>query len=187
MSMGNVHTYAARLAWEGNSGEGTASYEGYGRSYRVLIEGKPELIGTADPAFRGDASRHNPEDLFLAAISACHMLTYLALCARSGVRVIAYTDEAEGRMVLTGDGGGRFEEVSLRSSRSTTPRARRPPAGSTPAPTISASLRAPATSRSTMSPASWSLEAEPSRLRTRAASGRRREWSRSGRAVIEPP
>jgi organic hydroperoxide reductase OsmC/OhrA len=83
MSMGNVHTYAARLVWEGNSGEGTASYEGCGRSYRVLIEGKPELIGTADPAFRGDASRHNPEDLFLAAISACHMLTYLALCARA--------------------------------------------------------------------------------------------------------
>lgn len=108
-----AHEYAARLIWTGSSGAGTASYASYGREYRVVIEGKPDLLGTADPAFRGEADRHNPEDLFVAAIAACHMLTYLALCARRGVRVLAYQDEARGTLVTRGPGGGRFEKVTL--------------------------------------------------------------------------
>lgn len=109
-----THDYAARLVWDGNTGEGTARYDGYGRDYRVLIADKPELPGSADPLFRGDPSRHNPEDHFLAAISACHMLSYLALCARHGVRVLGYEDEASGRLALRADGGGAFDEVVLR-------------------------------------------------------------------------
>ena len=108
-----VHRYAARLIWEGNTGTGTASYTSYGRQYRVLVVGKPDLMGSADPAFRGEADQLNPEDLFLSAISACHMLSYLALCARQGVRVLAYEDAAEGTMVLHPSGGGRFVEVVL--------------------------------------------------------------------------
>jgi organic hydroperoxide reductase OsmC/OhrA len=108
------HAYAARVVWEGNTGEGTARYAGYGREYRVQIEGKPDLAGSADPAFRGDAGRHNPEDLFLAAISACHMLFYLSLCARGGVRVLAYEDQAQGTMRTDASGGGQFEEITLR-------------------------------------------------------------------------
>ena len=109
-----VHDYAARLFWEGNTGEGTAHYAGYGRQYRVTVQGKPDLIGTADPAFRGDAALHNPEDLFLAAISACHMLSYLALCARRRIRVVAYEDDVRGRLVVDASGGGKFEEIGLR-------------------------------------------------------------------------
>lgn len=108
-----IHEYAAHLKWEGNTGCGTASYEGYGRSFRIRTTGKPDLVGTADPAFRGTPDRHNPEDLFLGAIAACHMLTYLALCARRGVRVVAYEDEARGRLVTDDPGGGRFAEVLL--------------------------------------------------------------------------
>ena len=107
------HGYTARVVWEGNTGEGTARYTGYGREYRVEIEGKPDLAGSADPAFRGDAARHNPEDLFLAAICACHMLSYLALCARGGVRVLRYADQARGTLRLEPGGGGRFTEVVL--------------------------------------------------------------------------
>jgi organic hydroperoxide reductase OsmC/OhrA len=110
---GRTHEYAARLVWDGNTGTGTASYRNYGRNYRVLVSGKPDLAGTADPAFLGQADKHNPEDLFLAAISACHMLSYLALCARSGIRVSAYEDRAQGRLVLDPNGSGRFEEVTL--------------------------------------------------------------------------
>ncbi len=109
-----LHEYAARVRWTGNLGEGTSGYAAYGRRYDVLVDGKPDLAGTADPAFRGESDRHNPEDLFLASISACHMLSYLALCARSGVRVTAYEDDARGTMALHPGGGGRFEEVTLR-------------------------------------------------------------------------
>jgi organic hydroperoxide reductase OsmC/OhrA len=109
-----AHEYTARLIWNGNTGRGTATYAGYGRQYRVLVAGKPELAGSADPAFRGEADRYNPEDLFLAAVSACHMLFYLSLCARQGVRVLAYEDAARGRMLMGADGGGKFEEIALR-------------------------------------------------------------------------
>lgn len=107
------HTYAAQLIWEGNTGEGTASYAGYSRQYRVVVTGKPDLTGSADPAFRGDASKHNPEDLFLTSISACHMLFYLSLCARKGIRVLSYEDEVQGRMAVHTGGGGKFDEVTL--------------------------------------------------------------------------
>lgn len=111
--MNNSHEYLARVIWDGNQGQGTSTYTSYGRQYRIQVDGKPELAGSADPAFRGEADRHNPEDLFLAAISACHMLTYLALCARRGIRVVAYEDDARGTMSFDARGGGRFEEVTL--------------------------------------------------------------------------
>jgi organic hydroperoxide reductase OsmC/OhrA len=109
----HAHRYASHLVWEGNRGDGTADYRTYGRGYRVRVEGKPDLAGSADPAFRGDPSLPNPEDLFLAAISACHMLSYLALCAKYRIVVLAYEDRAEGTMREDGRGGGRFEEVVL--------------------------------------------------------------------------
>ena len=70
---GKTHEYAATLVWDGNKGTGTTTYDGYGRQYRVQIEGKPELRGSADPMFRGDAGAHNPEDLFLA-VDLCTQL-----------------------------------------------------------------------------------------------------------------
>ncbi|MGA2083216.1 MAG: OsmC family protein [Holophaga sp.] len=110
---GGEHVYRCSLAWEGNRGGGTATYQGYDRLHRVRLQGKPDLLGSADPAFRGDPARHNPEDLLVAALSACHMLSYLALCARNGVTVMTYTDEAQGVMALTPDGGGKFTSATL--------------------------------------------------------------------------
>jgi organic hydroperoxide reductase OsmC/OhrA len=113
-SIGARHVYTTRISWTGNLGEGTAAYSSYRRQYLISIKGKPELAGSADPAFRGDAQQHNPEDLFLASLSACHMLFFLSLCARSGVRVTAYEDEAQGSLVVHPAGGGRFEQIALR-------------------------------------------------------------------------
>lgn len=113
MSKGEHH-YDAHLIWDGNHGDGTSDYQTYGREYRVLVDGKAALHGTADPAFRGTAELHNPEDLFLAAIASCHMLSYLALCARHRISVTGYEDHASGTMREDGRGGGRFEEVVLR-------------------------------------------------------------------------
>jgi organic hydroperoxide reductase OsmC/OhrA len=114
MHRAHVHEYALDLDWEGNRGSGTSDYASYDRTYRVRIPGKPDLLGTADPAFRGDRELHNPEDLLLAAASACHMLTYLALCARAGIRVVGYSDAACGKMAVRPDGGGSFTEILLR-------------------------------------------------------------------------
>jgi organic hydroperoxide reductase OsmC/OhrA len=83
------HRFAARLIWTGSKETGTTGYADYGRGYTVEVEGKPTLSGSAAPEFLGDPARHNPEDLFIAAIAGCHMLTYLALCARRGVTVLA--------------------------------------------------------------------------------------------------
>jgi organic hydroperoxide reductase OsmC/OhrA len=107
------HRYAARIRWTGAAHGPTTSYEGYDRGYVVEIAGKPTLAGSADAHFRGDRTRHNPEDLLVAALSACHLLSYLAECARAGIAVVAYEDDAEGEMTLV-DGRIRFREVVLR-------------------------------------------------------------------------
>lgn len=109
----DAHQYSARLLWTGNSGTGTSRYDGYSRDYRISIHGKPDLAGSAEVSFRGRADAHNPEDHFLAAIAGCHMLSYLALCARRGVCVTAYEDSVHGLLRLEPDGGGAFEAVTL--------------------------------------------------------------------------
>jgi organic hydroperoxide reductase OsmC/OhrA len=65
------------------------------------------------PGFRGDPSRANPEQLFVASLSACHALTYLFLAAKNQISVIGYRDDAEGRLALV-DGRMRMSRVTLR-------------------------------------------------------------------------
>ena len=108
------HDYETRLRWTGDRGAGTADRRSYGREHVIAAGGKPELAGSSDPAFRGDASRWNPEELLVAALSGCHMLMYLDLCARAGVVVLSYEDVASGVMAEAADGGGEFREVVLR-------------------------------------------------------------------------
>lgn len=112
--MSDGHTYHLELEWRGNLGQGTSTYEGYSREHILRIADKPDLVATAAPLFRGDTAQHNPEDLLLAALSGCHLLTYLALCARARINVLSYRDKAEGTLLLTKDGGGHFTEVVLR-------------------------------------------------------------------------
>ncbi|MBS1488475.1 MAG: OsmC family protein [Bacteroidetes bacterium] len=107
------HHYKTKIKWTGNKGEGTTSYRAYGREYNITIDHKPEISGSADPAFCGDQTKHNPEDLFVSSLAACHMLWYLHLCAEAGVVVIDYQDHATGTMTEAADGSGHFEEVTL--------------------------------------------------------------------------
>ncbi len=113
VSGGREHAYAVRVEWTGDLGRGTAGYRGYSRDHEIRAEGKPALAGSADPAFRGDPVRYNPEELLVASLSACHMLWYLHLAAEAGVVVTSYVDRASGAMMETEDGGGRFREVVL--------------------------------------------------------------------------
>jgi organic hydroperoxide reductase OsmC/OhrA len=110
---GKEHLYQATLVWTGAAAGPATDYKSYSREYRVEIAGKPTLAGSADPAYLGDAKLHNPEDLLLAALSACHMLTYLALCTRDKISVTAYRDEASGVLAVK-DGKMRFTSVVLR-------------------------------------------------------------------------
>ncbi|WP_367128888.1 OsmC family protein [Saccharothrix sp. HUAS TT1] len=112
--MNGEHDYRVTVDWTGNTGSGTAAYRGYGRDHDVVADGKPVLRGSADPAFRGTPDRWNPEELLVASLSQCHMLTYLALCARAGVVVTGYTDAASGVMREEPGNTGRFVEVVLR-------------------------------------------------------------------------
>jgi len=108
------HRYATRTEWTGNLGEGTTSYRAYSRNHVISAAGRPELPGSSDPAFRGDAARWNPEDLLVGSLSSCHMLWYLHLCAQAKVTVLAYHDDAAGTMVEDAGGGGRFTQAVLR-------------------------------------------------------------------------
>ncbi|WP_334147302.1 OsmC family protein [Microbacterium sp.] len=107
------HRYALASTWTGNSGTGTSGYRDYRRDVTIEVEGKPVLLASADKPFRGDPSRWNPEDMLLASLSECHLLSYLHACVTAGVVVISYRDQATGVMREDGSGGGAFVEVTL--------------------------------------------------------------------------
>jgi organic hydroperoxide reductase OsmC/OhrA len=108
------HHYAVTVKWTGNLGTGTNGYRSYGRQHEIIGEnGKPTIPGSSDPVFRGDPARWNPEELLVAALSACHKLSYLHLCAVAGIVVVAYVDHAEGVMEETADGSAAFQRVTL--------------------------------------------------------------------------
>lgn len=109
-----THDYRVDVEWTGNRGAGTQDYRSYTRDHLIRVEGKPVLHGSSDAAFRGDPTRHNPEDLLLASLSSCHMLWYLHLCADAGLVVTRYHDQATAVLALDTDGGGRFDAAMLR-------------------------------------------------------------------------
>ncbi|MEM9163378.1 MAG: OsmC family protein [Cyanobacteria bacterium P01_F01_bin.4] len=113
MANHQTHHYQTQVLWTGNTGQGTASYRDYTRSHEIRVEGKPSIAGSSDPAFRGDKTKHNPEELLVASLSSCHMLWYLHLCSAASIVVTHYLDQAVGTMVETEDGSGHFAEVVL--------------------------------------------------------------------------
>lgn len=106
-------TYEISVTWTGDRGEGTSTIKGYERSHTISADGPPDIEATSDPAALGDPDRWNPEQLFVATISQCHMLWFLGLCSRSGVVVREYVDRPVGTMVTKPDLSGRFTEVVL--------------------------------------------------------------------------
>ena len=81
------HTYSIRVDWTGNEGTGTSAYRAYSRAHEITAPSKTAIAGSSDPVFRGDATRWNPAELLIAALSACHQLCYLHLCADAGIVV----------------------------------------------------------------------------------------------------
>lgn len=107
------HRYQSKIEWTGNKGSGTDNYKKYERSHNIIIENKPIILGTSDPAFRGEKDKHNPEDFLVSSLSSCHMLWYLHFCSVNNIIVEEYIDIAEGIMLEENDGKGYFKEVKL--------------------------------------------------------------------------
>jgi len=78
------------------------------RAHTIQLAGQT-LAGSCAPAFGGDSERADPEELFVASLSACHMLWFLDFARRERLRVLSYEDHPEGIM-----DGVRFLEVALR-------------------------------------------------------------------------
>jgi organic hydroperoxide reductase OsmC/OhrA len=113
--MHRQHHYRIVNRWTGNLGTGTSAYTAYSRAHELRGPEKNQAIqGSSDPAFRGDRERYNPEELLVGALSACHMLWVLHLCADAGITVTEYEDEASGEMAEHADGSGEFTCVVLR-------------------------------------------------------------------------
>jgi organic hydroperoxide reductase OsmC/OhrA len=108
------HLFLASVTWTGNRGTGTSAARAYGREHVVSVSGKPDIHGSAARVFHGDVDRWNPEEMLIAALAQCHLLSYLYVAVQNGIVVEAYEDAAEGVLVTTPDGGGRFREVVLR-------------------------------------------------------------------------
>lgn len=108
------HSYNTSIVWTGNRGTGTSSYRAYDRSYDLSAPGKTTIAASADATFHGEAAKWNPEEMLQAALSSCHLLSYLHLCADAGITVLTYTDNAEGSMRMNPDGSGQFTSVTLR-------------------------------------------------------------------------
>lgn len=94
--MAQAHTYRSRLTWAVSTGEGYGSYD---RTHRVVVPpADVALTMSADRALLGSPDLANPEQLLLAAVSSCQLLSFLALAARSRIDVVDYTDDAEALM-----------------------------------------------------------------------------------------
>jgi organic hydroperoxide reductase OsmC/OhrA len=120
-----THHYRVTNRWTGNLGTGTSSYTAYSRAHEISGEGKSAAIpGSSDPAFRGDRTRFNPEELLVGALSTCHMLWALHYCADGGIVVTEYSDDPHGEMIERPDGSGEFTRVTLRPRMTITDPAR---------------------------------------------------------------
>jgi peroxiredoxin-like protein len=110
--MSQSHLFEGALRWTGSATEVGGKLQ-LGRAFRVEFPGKAAIEGSSPSVFNGDDGRHNPETLLVASLMACHHLTYVAVCERSGVKLAAYSDQATGTLAIK-DGKMRMVQVVLR-------------------------------------------------------------------------
>jgi len=106
------HLFEGDLHWTGQVNEVDGKLN-LARSYDLDFAGKAPLPGSSPAVFHGDERRHNPETLMVSSLMACHHLSYMALCERAGIRVVAYSDHGAGRLAFR-DGKMRMVELLLR-------------------------------------------------------------------------
>ncbi len=112
--MNKEHNYTIEVKWTGNLGKGTQSSAAYNRDHEISKKTSHTILGSSDPAFRGNPDRYNPEELLLSTLSSCHMLMYLHFCAQNQITVMEYIDNAVGVMEEHERGSGRFTSATLK-------------------------------------------------------------------------
>lgn len=110
--MSEQHLFTSTLRWQRATPDFT--YDGYDRSHEVTSGSGVTLPSSSAPAFKGSTTRINPEEMLLAALSSCHMLTFLAICAKKRFVVDAYDDDASAVMDKNADGKMAVTKATLR-------------------------------------------------------------------------
>ena len=93
-----------RIALDWEKGPAPFTYDAYPRNHTIAFkDGREKVIASASPTYKGDAGKADPEDMLVAALSSCHMLSFLAIAAKKRLTVHSYRDDAVG--FLENDGG----------------------------------------------------------------------------------
>ncbi|GIX37761.1 MAG: redox protein OsmC [Silanimonas sp.] len=104
--------HTATLAW--TRGDTAFTYETYSRDHRLVFENGLETLASSAPAYAGNPKALNPETLLVGALASCHMLTFLAVCAKRGYVVDRYEDSASGRLDKNAEGRMAITHITLR-------------------------------------------------------------------------
>jgi len=88
------------LNW--TKGDAPFTYDAYPRNHQIIFKKDEAVTFSSAAAYKGDPSKGDPEDLLVAALSSCHMLTFLAIAAKKKFTVLSYEDEAVGFMEKEG-------------------------------------------------------------------------------------
>lgn len=110
--MSQAHRFDGELRWTGSARQ-VAGKLRLERAFTIEFAAKAPLAGSSPAVFDGDDRFHNPETLMVSSLAACHHLTYLAACERSGIALASYADHASGTLGIK-DGKMRMVEVVLR-------------------------------------------------------------------------
>jgi organic hydroperoxide reductase OsmC/OhrA len=110
----NSYDYTLSLTWTGNRGTGTSGVRDFDRSIIVEAENQPRLQVTADAPFHGIDGQWNPEQLLLASLSSCHMLSFFYVALQRGIVVVSYTDSPSAALQVTSTGAGAIQRATLR-------------------------------------------------------------------------
>lgn len=103
--------HIAEIVWKRTTE--SFAYDHYNRAHLWRFDGGVEVPGSAAPAYRGEPDRVDPEEAFVAALSSCHMLTFLAIAARKRFVVVSYEDRAVGHMAKNAEGKLAITSVDL--------------------------------------------------------------------------
>jgi organic hydroperoxide reductase OsmC/OhrA len=111
-----MHLYTAQIDW--TRGDAAFIDNRYSRAHLWRFDGGVEVPASSSPQVVrtpfSDPANVDPEEAFVAALSSCHMLTFLWLAAQEGLRIDRYSDAAEGVMEDNGQGRQAVTRVTLK-------------------------------------------------------------------------